>query len=141
MFIKNFAKNIEWPPDSQQGDFIIGVFDNQKVAKDMQSFFIGKSINGRKVVIRNFPNINSIQDPHILFIPISNKNVISGITNKLGNKPILIITEKEGWGKQGSVINFIVTEEGRMKFELNKDAAQKRSIKIPSSLANLAIIL
>ncbi len=141
MFINNFAKNIEWPAEAPSGDFVIAVADNSKVADEMSNYFSTKTINNRKATVKKVSSSDPILDCHILFVPISNKNNISQIVGKLGNKPTLLITEKEGWGKQGSVINFIISDEGKMKFELNKDAAQKRSLKIPGSLVNLAIVI
>ena len=140
MFINNFAKNIEWPTNLQTGDFTFVVIDNGKIAEEMEAYFISKTINNRKTIVKKISASDPIPDCHILFVPISNKNNISQIVNKLGNKSTLLITEKEGWAKQGSVINFVISEDGRMKFELNKDAAQKRSLKIPGSLVNLAIV-
>ena len=141
LFISNFAKNIEWPPEAQTGDFIIAIYDNAKVATEMETFFQGKMVGSRKITVVKVPSVDAIPTCHILFVPVSNKNNISQIVNKLGDDHTLLITEKEGWGKQGSVINFVITDEGKMKFEINKDAAKKHALKIPGTLLNLAIVI
>jgi hypothetical protein len=141
LFINNFARNIEWPPESQTGDFIIAIYDNAKVAGEIETFFQNKVVGTRKIVVVKFSSLEAIPTCHILFVPIGNKNNIAQIVNKLGDNHTLLITEKEGWGRQGSVINFVISDDGKMKFEINKEAAKKHFLKIPGTLINLAIVI
>jgi YfiR/HmsC-like len=138
LYIFSFAKSIEWPP--VQGDeFIVAVFDNQKVFSEMKTNLANRSVGLKPITVRHFKTIDEVAPSQVLFIPISNKNNIKQIIQKVGQMPCLIITEKEGWIKEGSIINFVITDEGKMKYELNDHAATQRNLKIPSGIKTLAI--
>ena len=141
VFLYHFAKYTEWPSDHRSGDITIGIVDNAKVSREIESFFSGKTINSRKVVIKNFTAIDQISYCNILFLPAGNKNNLAQVLQKVGLQPTLVVTEKEGWGKQGSVINFIISEEGKFMFELNQAAAQKYKLKIASEITGKAILM
>lgn len=141
VFLYHFAKYIEWPSNQQSGDITIGVVENAKVSREIESFFSGKTINSRKILIKNFAAIDQISYCHILFLPASNKNNLAQTLQKVGLQPTLVVSEKEGWGRQGSVINFIISEEGKFKFELNQAAAQKYNLKIASEITSKAILM
>ena len=53
---------------------------------------------------------------------------------------MLIVSGKKGYGKSGSVINF-VEMEGKLKFELNQSQATKRGLQVSEKLVNLAILI
>lgn len=141
VFLYQFARQIEWPADQRTGEISIGVVGNAKVVNELETFFAGKSINARKVTVKHFSSPAEISYCHILFVPTSNKNNLSQVLQHVGEKATLVVTEKEGSGKMGSVINFTITEEGKFRFELNKAAALKHHLKVPNEIASLAIII
>jgi hypothetical protein len=72
---------------------------------------------------------------------VSNRNNLPEILRKVNSQATLLITEKEGWGQQGSDINFVISEEGKYKFELNQNAVKKHNLKVATSISALAILL
>ena len=53
-------------------------------------------------------------------------------------KNTVIVTEKEGLAKKGSFINFI-SQEGKIRFEVNKAKFTASNVKISGQLLSLAI--
>jgi hypothetical protein len=49
----------------------------------------------------------------------------------------LIVTEWDGALAQGSIINFLIVE-GRVRFEIALDAAEKRGLRLSSRLLTVA---
>ena len=141
VFLYNFAKYIEWPSGYQSGEITIGIVDNAKVSREIEAFFAGKTINSRKITVKSFASPEQISYCHILFLPASNKNNLAQVLQRVSTTPCLVVTEKEGWGKLGSVINFVLSEEGKFKFELNQAAAQKYNLKIASEITSKATLI
>lgn len=139
VFIHNFCKHTHWPSDVQFQELTIAVLGNNKVAGQMETFFTGKTAYSKKIVVKHFASVDELVYTPVLFVPTSNKNNLSQILLKVGQKPTLIITEKEGWGGLGSLINFVVTEEGKYRFELNQQALKKHNLKVTSELVALSI--
>lgn len=141
IFIYNFSKYIKWPDDFNKGKFVIGVLGNSELLKDLESMAAAKKeTNGLIIEVINFKDINSMTDSNLLFIPEKMCNRIDAIHSSIGNKPTLIVTDKKGMAQSGAVINFIEVGS-KIKFELNKSAADKLGLVISGSLTNLAILV
>ncbi len=141
VFIYNFCQYIQWPQQEQFDQFTIGVLGNSRVAQQMSQFFTSKSANAKKIVVKAFASPEELHYTQILFVPVSNRNNLPDILRKVSSQATLLITEKEGWGQQGSGINFVISEEGKYKFELNQDALKKHNLKVANSITALAILL
>jgi len=50
---------------------------------------------------------------------------------------MLIVTETPGALAQGGVVNFVV-EDGRVRFDISLDAAERRGLKLSSRLITVA---
>ena len=59
------------------------------------------------------------------------------IIEALADSPILTVGETDGFLESGGIINFI-TEEDKVRFEINAAAAKKRGLRISSKLLRLA---
>ncbi len=140
IFIYNFAKYIEWPTDKQSGDFVIGVLGNSPLVEHLNKMASQKKVGDQTIKVIVFQSVNDVKPCHMLFLPEGKSNSFASLKGKLGGSPTLLITEKEGLGKQGSNINFIVVN-GKLRFELNKVATEKSNLKVSSDLTKLAILI
>jgi len=140
VFIYNFTKYIQWPSSYQSGDFVIGVFGNSDVIPHLEKMASVKTVGTQKMVVKKFTDVNEINKCHILFIPDQKSGQFDDISSSLNGKPTLVITEKDGLGKKGSSINFIIVG-GRYKFELNEEVIANSKLKVSGELAKLAILI
>jgi len=140
VYIYNFTKYIQWPTDKQSGDFIIGVVGKSAMLEELQSIAASRTVGSQKIVIKEFSNATDVDNCHVVFIPSNKSNLLGELSTKFGNKPVLIITEKTGLGKQGSNINFVLID-GKLKYELNKEAIEKTGLKVSTELTKLAIMI
>jgi hypothetical protein len=134
----NFTKYIQWPEDLRTGDFLIGVYGNSAITNELERQVANKIVGSQKIVVKRINSAIEGEKCHILFIPSSESTSFEPLQNALKSKPVLVVTEKEGFCKKGSIINF-VHQEGRMRFELNQNAALGAGLKVSSQLSNMAI--
>jgi hypothetical protein len=142
LFIYNFTKHIEWPASAKSGDFIIGVVNDNVLYDKIVEITTGKMAGAQKIVVVKFANPEEITKCHILFVSGSssgNKN-LPVIMEKTAGQNTLLVTERPGLATKGASINFVV-QDGKLKFELNKNTAAEQSLKVSSYLENLAIII
>lgn len=135
-FIYNFIKQIEWP--SSTGDFVIGVVGQSEITAELVKLSKTKKVNERRIVVRNFSSVSDISACHILFVPVSHNSSLQKAIEKLGSSSTLVITEAEGAISQGAAINFVI-RESRQRFQVSKENASKRGVKISSYLIKLAV--
>lgn len=140
VYIYQFIKYIKWPDAASSGDFIIGVLGETSAIEHLQKMADAKSAGSRDIVLKQFESVNDISNAHILFVAKNSIESVSQILAKTKGSGTMIITEEEGFGLEGSNINF-VERKGRLVFELNQEAMEREQLKVSSELAKLAIVI
>lgn len=139
VFIYNFTRYIEWPTDYQTGNFIINMYgNNPAMLAELNTMAKTKTVGAQKIEIRNTTSLDGIGKSNILYVTPDVTTPLADILAKIKGKSTLLVTEKPGFAKQGSAINFIVVES-RQKFELNKANAEKYNLKVSAQLVTLSI--
>ncbi len=135
------AKHIEWPEKSSDYKFIIGIVGNSQDYYEFQSAVLEYNrMTNRPVEVRYFNCTDDINSCDLIYISRDCSIDINKIIKKTKNEPIVIISGKEGYGKAGSLINF-VDYKGKLKFELNQKQAERRGFVVSDDLKKLAILI
>lgn len=143
-FLERFTRFIEWPGETNIADntkpFVISVIGENPFDKKLDQFFKTTKIKNRSVEIRYISELEEIQDSHILFITKSKQKQLSEILFLTQDKPVLTVSDTDGFGKKGVRINFYIKQD-KIHFEINKDAIQKSGLQISYLLLNIAKII
>jgi hypothetical protein len=142
-FLVNFARFVEWPPQSfgaANDPLVVGVYGNGLFGAALEEAVLGKRIGGRPAVIRRTSQISALRSCHVVFLPASEINHFRELSNSLGDLSVLLVGETEGFAESGGVINFILENE-RVRFEISPSAAARVHLKISSKLLQLAVIV
>ena len=136
-FILNFINFIEWPETALSADtFTIGVLGRDPFEGAMDSLK-GKSVKGRRIIVRHYDFPEEARDADILFISQSEKRSLPQILKTLRNRPVLTIGDHQGFARSGVMINLVLAKK-RVGFEINLPASQKAGIRISSQLLKLS---
>jgi len=143
-FIYNFTKFIKWPDGIERSIKAKGI-TLCLVGEDPFGEILDRLSNkieakGKNLTIRRQPTKDALQSCHILFISQSEKSRLKEIIEKAERRPILLIGETPGYAQNGVMINFYI-EGNRIKFEINKQALERRGLKVSSELLDLARII
>ena len=138
-FIYNFTKFIQWSPESLEDHdvFIVGLFGEDRFGNTLDLFH-DKTIHGKRVEIRRFNAIRELEFCHILFISSSEKERFPTILSSIDNRNVLTIGECDDFTDRGGIINFL-TVAGKIRFQINHEAAKESNLKISSNLLMLAV--
>jgi len=137
VFIYNFTKYIDW--NNVGNDFIIGVVGSSPIEGALNEIARTNSIKNKRIVIRRFAKPEDIRFCQILFIPQKCSYSLSSILNHI-DRGVLTISEEEGYGRQGTALNFVIIND-KLKFEANLKAIDEAGLKASSQLLKLAIIV
>jgi hypothetical protein len=134
----NFAKFVEWPPDSFVSDKLITfcLVGNNPLNGPIHQMQ-GKLVKGRKVSIRQIAHPYDVAGCQILFIPQTEYARMPVYLQQARNYPILTVSDHEEFISSGGMIGFY-DDDGNVRFEINQETAQKRRLQISSYLLNLA---
>ena len=138
-FFLNFSKFTTWPKEafSESGqiiDFCVVGEDPFGTALDgLES----KKVGGRKVRLHYAGSIAAVKTCHVMFISKSEKNHLAQLRQNTDGRPILTVSDIEGFSRQGGVFEFI-TKDGRLSFIVDNQQATRNGLQISASLLNLA---
>ncbi len=140
LFMYSFTKFVLWPESDRQGNFEITVLGDSPIISELKTMAEKKKAGGRTIEVTVINDIAEFKKCHILFVSQNWSARFPDVLSKVGEEPVLIVTEQPGLGSKGSGVNFI-TKDGKLAFELNQAALGKHKLKASAELARLAILI
>jgi hypothetical protein len=140
VFLFNFAQFVDWPAEASAGPqtpLIIGVLGEDPFDGYLDDTVRGEKLNNRPFVVQRYRRVEDIDGCQVLFIGRTNPNQLGHIMAALKGRSILTVGDTEGFAEDGGIIRF-VTENNRIRFRINVDAAQAAHLIISSKLLRLA---
>lgn len=139
-FLYNFAKFVEWPAEALGGagePLVICVLGEDPFGDSLDAVVRGETMNGRPLTIHRTRDLGDLSDCHVLFLPRAERERLPEVLSVLRGKSVLITGEGDGFLTRGGMIRFVL-EESRVRFEINRDAAERSGLKLSSKLLRLA---
>jgi hypothetical protein len=140
VMIDHFTKFIQWPNEEEPGNFVICVVGKNIFGSYLEEMYKDRKIKNKKVQIIYAESISQLKDCNILFIADNKADELDKILDFASDKPILTVSDTEGFARQGVIINFYIETE-KVKFEVNLSSAQKTMLEISFRLLNSARII
>ena len=140
LFMYNFTKNVEWPAEMRQGDFVIVVLGDSPVIGELEKVAATKKVGQQNIVVKKAANVGAIDKCHILYLPEGKSGDFGAVLSKVEGKSVLLVTDKSGLAQQGACINYVIVG-GKLNFEINKSRFQKQGLQMANALANLGIVI
>ena len=141
IFLYNFTQFVEWPANSfasPQSPMVIGVLGADPFGNYLEETIAGEKINGHPLQIKYFKDANEINGCQVLFINLPESKRQQAV-EKLKGKKILTVSDDPDFMKRGGMIRFF-TKEGKIKLQVNLEAAKTESLVLSSKLLRLVEI-
>ena len=138
LFFYSFATQIDWPAEFKTGNFVIGIYGDHELYKQLVSRLSSSKRGNQPFKIVEYKSSSEIKNCHILYIDESKSDVLSSKKKELRSNSTLVITDKKGLLDDGSMINFIYPNN-RTMFELSKATAEKSKLVIGKQISSLAV--
>ena len=142
-FLYNFIRYTSWPKE---------VFENDKQAIEvlvvgtdpfqgtLEKTFAGKTLHGRKIVVRRSPLLPKEINSQLVFASNLTEKENVALLKLCQRKGTFLIGDWKGYAEQGACANFYV-EDRKVRFQVNTDVVKARGLEISSQLLKLAIIV
>lgn len=138
-FLFRFTEFVTWPNEAlprAASPFVIAVAGSESYAEALRRVAAGRDILGHAVQVRRVSDL-AVAPAQILFIPDGERRRLREWV-RAAPRHALIVTESHDALDHGSVINFVLAE-GRVRFEISLDSAEKRRLRLSSRLLALAL--
>lgn len=139
----NFVQFIEWPAAAfpkPETPIIIGVLGDDPFGNVLEQTFQDESVQGHPLVLKRSRQLEELKSCHMLFVSRSERPRLAEILANLGDASVVTVGELDEFARTGGIINFYI-DGGKIRFEVNADAAQRKGLKIGSQLLKRARIV
>ena len=137
-YLLNFTRFVEWPRPALEGSdpFTICVAGTNPFGPVLAATLAGETVAGRILAFRVVTEA-PVARCQVLFIP---RTVAAApYLRAVRGMPVLTVGESPDFLEQGGGINFVL-EEGKVRFEVNPEAASRNQLTMSSRLLRLARI-
>lgn len=137
-FLLNFTKFIDWPPAvfAESGSpFNICVLGKDPFGNILDRLVEGEKVAGHPLTVRKIAQTPSEPKCQIIFIDESAKDVPQIL--KAAGTGTLTVGEGDRFIREGGMIAFVV-ENHRVRFDINRTAAEAAELKLSSRLLGVA---
>ena len=136
-FLYNFAKFAEWPDESTStSPLTLCVVDDAAVDESLTQLVKGTAVNGRPVMVQRASH-DTIRGCHLAYFGGTDVDRAIALLDEIKGAPILTVSDGEQFARMGGVIGLFL-EDGKMRFAVNADAAQRGGVRLSSRLLTLA---
>jgi hypothetical protein len=138
-YLYNFGKFVKWPGDRMNiSDTVqICLLGQDPFGTTLDSTVAGENIEGRKISIRRLSALEDSEECNILFISSSRENQLRRILASAQHAGILTVSDIPHFAERGGIIGFVIQQD-RIRFEVNRKAAEQSHLVLSSELLKVA---
>jgi hypothetical protein len=145
-FLYHFAQLVTWPEASQIPDppppLVIAVIGPDPFGDRLEATVGDGTVRGRSIRIVRASSVSDLSEtPSILFVGSANKTECGRVLAAVAKSPVLTVSSARGFARWGGMIEFRITPEGRVAFDINPHAAAAAGLKMSSQLLKIAQII
>jgi len=144
LFLYNFPQFVEWPPESfpdAETPLVLSIVGKDRVGKALDELTRNETGKRRKMTISRVRDLAEALNCHIVFIDKSEAVSLKQILDKFHGKPVLTVSDMDGFTARGGMIQFITdAKEKRIRLRINVAAVKAANLSISSKLLKLAEI-
>jgi YfiR/HmsC-like len=142
-FLFNFAQFVKWPPGvfpTADAPFDIGILGDDPFGPALEETVQGATIDNHRMTVVRAQKIEELKDCQMIFVSRSEEGHVGEILTQLASRPILTVSEVESFAQDGGDIDFYLSD-GKVRFEINPQSAQRCGLRISSQLLSLGKIV
>jgi hypothetical protein len=130
---------VEWPQGALSNNpptIQIGLVGELPFA-DALEVLNGKIIQGKELIVKRISDPQNASSCQVLFIGASEKSRMSEIMAGIKDRPVLTVSEVEGFAEQGGMVN-LIAGPNRIVMEINREVANRARLSMSSQLLKVA---
>lgn len=138
-YLYNFGKFVRWQPDpaASSDSMQICVLGKDPFGPILDATIAGETIDSKKIIVRRITTVQEAPQCRILFVSASEEHRMRPIIAAAQRYGELTVSDIPHFAEQGGIIEF-VTQDGKIRFEVNRGAALQSHVELSSQLLKVA---
>ena len=137
--VLNAVRFVTWPAaalGSADSPLVVGILGDNPFGSTLEAVVKGETVQQRRIVVRRV-SLQEAGSVHVLFISHSERDHLERILRTLGVSSVLTISEIDHFTQNGGMLGLDLVG-GKIRFEVDADAADSAQLKISSQFLLLA---
>lgn len=141
-FLFNFAKFMELPPGAlpHGTPMSLCVVEDERVADALEQMVKGHAVANHPLAVQRRSLKEPLHGCHLVFASGLDSSRSAQVVDALAGIPALSVGDSEAFARAGGMA-YLYVEDGRMRFGVNVEAAQRAGVQLSSRLLVLARIV
>lgn len=143
VFLFNFTQFIAWPTNAFAGTnapLTIGVLGDNPFGNFLKETVHGEKADGHQIVVSHYRQVDELGDCQVLFVSAAESKRLKSILTAMKGRSVLIVGDTAGFAENGGTVQ-LVTEQHKVRFQINLAAAKTAGLTVSSKLLRLAEIV
>jgi hypothetical protein len=138
-YLYNFGKFVRWQTDrvGSPQTLTICVLGKDPFGAVLDATVEGESIDGKKITVKRLSTIQDLTACSILFIATSEESRLGPVLSAAQRQGLLTVSDIPHFAEHGGIIGF-VTLQDKIRFEVNRSAAEQSHLTLSSELLKVA---
>jgi hypothetical protein len=142
-FLFNFAKFVQWPQSAFLDPTVpltIGIYGKNPFKNDLRELVDGKTLQNRKIVVRESSNIEELKTCQIVFLATTVPSEVAAALVALEGLPILTVSDCADFLQWGGMIRFFI-DKNKVRFEIKPHNLELAGLSVSSKLLKVATVV
>ncbi len=139
-FLLNFAGFVTWPEEGVGGsdaETVIGVLGDEELHGVLAYAIEARRPRSSGISLALIDSLEQVKSCHILYVGDATSISAREVLSVVGDHPVLTVSMRRGFADQGGIIG-LFSEQGRMRFDINRRSERRARLQISSRLLRLA---
>jgi YfiR/HmsC-like len=138
-YLFNFGKFVSWPLEraASSDSFPICILGKDPFGSVLDATVKGESIGGKKITLRKLASMPEAAGCRVLFVSASEQGHVGPILAAAQRMNALTVSDIPDFAEHGGVIG-LVAQADKIRFEVNRAAAEKSNLVLSSELLKVA---
>jgi len=138
-FLFNFAKFVEWPPETvaTRPTIDVCVLGDDLLHEALQRSLRGKTVGDKPIATRSLTTVEATAECHVVFVGRPHHGDMPSIVALVQRHHVLLVGEGPAFLAAGGAIAFDI-ENNRLRFDVDTAAASSAGLKLSSQLLKVA---
>jgi hypothetical protein len=145
-FLYHFAQLVTWPDAeitaSDSKPIVVAVVGRDPFGRRLEAIIGRESVRGRPIKIERAARVADLAAlPHILYVGATDRAEVEASLAAVAGSPVLTVSAMKGFAEAGGMVEFRVTPDARVAFDINLRAVEEARLKMSSQLLKIARIV
>jgi len=143
-FLYHFAQLVTWPADAvkPEGGFVVGVVGPDPFGGVLEPVVLGRTVRDRPIRVVHAETVSGLgQVPQIAVVGAEDARALRRTLAAFEGRPVLTVSSVPGFARAGGMIEFRITPDHRVGFDVNLRAVERAGLRMSSQLLRIARVV